>query len=149
MENTDLKLVIALAKSYDLLFMNIANQVNSFGISLSEFGVLEMLYHKGKQPVQKIAERILVTSGTMTYVINQLIKKQYVVRKKCLEDKRIVYVELSEMGLQKIESVFPIHQKYVESLFSSMRHETKVELIGGLKMLQETIHIHQGCVVND
>jgi len=48
------------------MFSKIESNVQDFGLNISEFGVLEFLFHKGEQPVQKIAEKILVTSGTIT-----------------------------------------------------------------------------------
>ena len=140
MDNSNLKLVIALAKTYNLLFKKLSDQVSEFDLSLTEFGVLEMLYHKGKQPVQKIAEKILVTRGTITYVIDQLVKKNYVVRNKCSEDKRITYVELSELGTLKIKEVFPAHVEYLVELFNSVEEESKVELIQHLKEIQKSMN---------
>ncbi|MGV2686780.1 MarR family transcriptional regulator, partial [Clostridium perfringens] len=98
MSDINLKLVIAMARTYDDLFFEIEKNVQEFGLNISEFGVLEMLYHKGDQPVQKVAEKILVTSGTITYVINKLEKKELVIRRKCEKDKRIFYVSLTEKG---------------------------------------------------
>jgi MarR family 2-MHQ and catechol resistance regulon transcriptional repressor len=149
MDNSDLKLVIALAKTYNLLFKKLSDQVFEFDLSLTEFGVLEMLYHKGKQPVQKIAEKILVTSGTVTYVIDQLVKKEYVIRKKCLEDKRITYVELSELGKELIKQVFPAHVEYLSYLFNSIEATRKVELIQNLKDMQKSICDLTGSDGND
>ncbi len=140
MENSNLKLVIALAKTYNLLFKKLNDQVLEFDLSLTEFGVLEMLYHKGKQPVQKIAEKILVTSGTITYVIDQLVKKNYVVRNKCSEDKRITYVELSDLGTNKIKEVFPNHVEYLSNLFNSIEEDSKVALIQQLKDMQKSMN---------
>ena len=72
MDNVNLKLVVAVARTYNNLFFQIEKSLQEFDLNVSEFGVLEMLYHKGDQPVQKVAEKILVTSGTITYVINKL-----------------------------------------------------------------------------
>ena len=102
MSDINLKLVIAMARTYNDMFFEIEKNVQEFGLNISEFGVLEMLYHKGDQPVQKVAEKILVTSGTITYVINKLEKKELVVRRKCEKDKRVFYVSLTEKGKEFI-----------------------------------------------
>ena len=140
MDNSNLKLVIALTKTYNLLITQLNQQVAKFDLSLTEFGVLEMLYHKGKQPVQKIAEKILVTSGTITYVIDQLEKKKYVIREKCTNDKRITYVQLSDFGKNQIEVVFPDHVRYLNDLFQSMEETKKISLISDLKLMQKSVH---------
>lgn len=149
MDDSNLKLVIALAKSYNLLFSHLSHQVSLYDLSITEFGVLEMLYHKGKQPVQKIAEKILVTSGTMTYVIDQLVKKQFVNRQKCMNDKRITYIELTEIGNDKIEFVFGKHVEYLTQLLHSFKDSNKLDLIQSLKAMQKSIHDFEGSDIHD
>ena len=140
MNNVDLKTVIALTKAYNLFLHKISTQLSVHGLSVSEFGVLELLYHKGPQPVQKIAEKILVSSGTMTYVINQLIKKGYVVRRQCENDQRVYYIELTETGMDKISYVFPLHHEYLDSLFKGVSTDEKVQLIDLLRKIQTSIN---------
>jgi MarR family 2-MHQ and catechol resistance regulon transcriptional repressor len=139
MAKEDLKLVIALTRSYHQLVQELSKNVGIHSLSLSEFGVLEFLYHKGAQSVQKIAEKILVTSGTMTYVINQLEKKGYVERKQCNEDLRIRYVALTEEGSNLMDQVFPEHERFVESLFSGLSNDEKQILFDALVTLQRNI----------
>ena len=95
MKDINLNLILAMERTHKALFSKLEKNIQSFGLNISEFGVLEMLYHKGVQPVQKVADKILVTSGTITYVINKLEQKELVIRKKCEKDKRIFYAMLS------------------------------------------------------
>lgn len=136
MDNIDLKLVIALTKSYNLFLSKISSQLSDHHLSVSEFGVLELIFHEGKQPVQKIAEKILVSSGTMTYVINQLIKKGFVYRQRCENDLRITYIDLTEEGIKTIKHVFLLHQTYLKEIFSQFSELDKSQLISLLKSLQ-------------
>ena len=43
----------------------------------TEFAVLELLYHKGNQPLQQIGDKILLASGSITYVVDKLEKKNF------------------------------------------------------------------------
>ena len=140
MSDVNLKLVIATARLYNSMFSKIEKNVQGFGLSLSEFGVLEMLYHKGEQPVQKIADKILVTSGTITYVINQLQKRDLVYRKNCKKDKRVFYVCLTEKGENLITEVFPKHKEYLCKLFHGLEDTHKVETMEHLFHLQDVIN---------
>ena len=139
MNDINLKLVIAMARSYNTLFSRIAENVRGYGLTLSEFGVLEMLYHKGPQPVQKIAEKILVTSGTITYVINKLLEKGFVNRMKCDNDKRIYYVSLTPAGERLITEIFPKHRKFLDHLLKEMHIREKESFIHQLMILQDTV----------
>jgi len=48
----------------------ITNQLN-----ITEFSVLEVLFLQGKQTIQQIGTSILISSGSMTYVIDKLEDK--------------------------------------------------------------------------
>lgn len=139
MSNPNLKIIIAMARAYDLLFSKIEKSVQEYGLNISEFGVLEMLLHKGEQPVQRIAEKILVTSGTITYVIDKLQKNNLVERKKCEKDKRIFYVSLTPKGEELIKEIFPKHQKFLDELLKDMKEKDKKNLISNLVLLQDAI----------
>ncbi|EEH96510.1 MarR family transcriptional regulator [Clostridium tertium] len=139
MSDINLKLVIAMARTYNDMFFEIEKNVQEFGLNISEFGVLEMLYHKGDQPVQKVAEKILVTSGTITYVINKLEKKELVVRRKCEKDKRVFYVSLTEKGREFISDIFPKHKEFLDNLFIELNEDTKRELVDNLIQLRKIL----------
>ena len=139
MSDINLKLVIAMARTYNDMFFEIEKNVQEFGLNISEFGVLEMLYHKGDQPVQKVAEKILVTSGTITYVINKLEKKELVVRRKCEKDKRVFYVSLTEKGREFISDIFPRHKEFLDNLFIELNEDTKRELVDNLIQLRKIL----------
>lgn len=140
MSDLNLKLVIATARSYNAVFSKIEKNVQAHGLNLSEFGVLEMLLHKGEQPVQKIAEKILVTSGTITYVLDKLQKKELVYRKKCDKDKRIYYVCLTPKGEQFISDVFTEHKKFLNDLFSGLGDDIKKEIVSNLFALTDSLN---------
>ena len=139
MSDINLKLVIAMARTYNDMFFEIEKNVQEFGLNISEFGVLEMLYHKGDQPVQKVAEKILVTNGTITYVINKLEKKELVVRRKCEKDKRVFYVSLTEKGREFISDIFPKHKEFLDNLFIELNEDTKRELVDNLIQLRKIL----------
>jgi MarR family 2-MHQ and catechol resistance regulon transcriptional repressor len=141
MSDINLKLVIASARSYNAIFSRIEKQVQENGLNISEFGVLEMLLNKGEQPVQKIAEKILVTSGTITYVIDKLQKKELVYRRNCEKDKRIYYICLTPKGEALISEVFKKHKKKLscELVYLTRFHRAKYKVrygytITGTKM---------------
>ena len=139
MDDIILKLVIATTRFYNLLLSKIEKELQGFDLNVSEFGVLEMLLHKGEQPVQKIAERILVTSGTISYVIDKLQKRDFVYRKNCNKDKRVFYICLTEAGEKYISDIFPKHQKFIDDLFSGLDDDFKIELTAKLFTMQDSL----------
>ena len=139
MKNINLNLIVAMERTHKALFSKLEKNIQSFGLNISEFGVLEMLHHKGVQPVQKVADKILVTSGTITYVINKLEQKELVIRKKCEKDKRIFYVHLTEKGEELISGIFKEHKSYIDELFKGLDEEYKKELLKNLLELRREV----------
>lgn len=129
----DLKLVIAIARTYHTFFAHIQSDIDSFGLSASEFGVLELLWHKGPQAIQQIGAKILVTSGTMTYVIDKLEKRGLVARRKCTTDGRVIYADLTEAGRALISEIFPKHHDFIKAYLSAFPSEEKKAILGQLK----------------
>ena len=127
-----MRLYIALTRTYrTLLDMDVRN-IRSYGLNTTEFGVLEFLYNKGSHPLQQIGDRILITSGTITYVIDKLEKKGLVVRQPSDIDRRIVYAEITEAGQSKMSEILPNHyQTFVEALagLNSVEKEQTIKLL--------------------
>lgn len=144
MSQDSLKLVIALARAHTALFGRIEKNVQSFGLTTSEFGVLELLYHKGDQAVQAVAEKILVTSGTVTYVIDKLQKKGLVLRRQCETDRRVFYVTLTEAGQTLIAEIFPQHEQFLDDLFQGIAAADKQQLIRQLALVKTVIDRKEG-----
>ncbi|WP_342527100.1 MarR family transcriptional regulator [Chryseomicrobium sp. FSL W7-1435] len=92
-------------------------------LHVTEFSVLELLYHQGRQPVQKVAKHVLITSGSTTYVLDKLVKKQLITRTVCTEDRRITYIELSASGQQLMEQAFPEHLERMSQYFTGIEEE--------------------------
>lgn len=129
-------------KSY-VVFMRAAQAVQErikqdiacSGLNPSEFGAMELLYHKGRQTIQQIGEKILLASGSMTYLIDKLEKKGLVQRVHCPEDRRVTYIEITKKGNTLMEERFPNHQKVIEQIFDVLEEQEKEQLLVLLKKI--------------
>jgi len=75
-------------------------------LTISQFGVLEALLHKGPLCQRDIAAKILKSSGNMTMVIDNLEKRGLVRRERDSEDRRYLTVHLTDAGSALIAKVF-------------------------------------------
>ncbi len=123
MAKTTLKALITHLKANQYIKEIIRKDVMGNQLSLSEFMVLELLLHQGRQPIQMIAKKVLLTSGSMTYVINQLEKDGHLKKTPCDQDQRITYAELTTNGYQLIKHIFPNHEKKIDEIFSVLTEE--------------------------
>ena len=103
-------------------------------LSVTEFSVLEVLYLKGKQTINQIGDSILITSGSMTYVIDKLEQKGLLKRRACPDDRRAIHVFLTEEGIELMRNLMPKHQEFVNSIFESLAKEEAAEIV---KLLQK------------
>jgi len=84
-------------------------QLSSFGLSFSQFGVLEALYHLGPMSQSEIGQKILRSSGNITMVIDNLEKRQLVRRERNPADRRSLIIHLTNEGKKLISRIFPSH----------------------------------------
>ena len=96
--------------------------VKNYGLNVTEFAVLELLYSKGPQPIQRIRDRVLIASSSISYVVSQLEDKGWITRDKDPLDKRVYNATLTDKGQQFMADIFPQHALNVgTSLLSSIR----------------------------
>lgn len=103
------------------------------GLNVTEFSVLEVLYLNGKQTMHQIGDSILVSSGSLTYVINKLEQKGLLKRNACLNDRRVIHVELTNNGISLMNEIMPDHRNFINYMFESLNEEesqTIVKLLG-------------------
>src|SRR5690625_6058658 len=83
-----LKLFVVLTRTLQSIQKQTVEDIRRYGVNQTEFAVLELLYNKGEQPIQKIGEKVLLASSSITYVVDKLEKKEYLKRKACPKDRR-------------------------------------------------------------
>ena len=101
------------------------------GLTVSQFGTLESLFHLGPMCQSEIAEKILRSSGNMTTVIDNLERDGLVERQRDPNDRRQVIVSLTQKGRALIERIFPPHVRSVVETFSALDPDEQ-ETLGNL-----------------
>ncbi|MCP1143849.1 MarR family winged helix-turn-helix transcriptional regulator [Lysinibacillus endophyticus] len=130
-----LKLYIVLSRANKAI-NEVTNQFfQQHGLNPTEFAVLELLYHKGRQPLQQIGNKILLASGSITYVIDKLEKRGYLNRVSCPSDRRVTFAEITEEGSKFMSTLFPEHEQNLHELLSVLTDEEKETAITLLKKL--------------
>lgn len=126
-----LDLFIKLARASDAFFSRISRPVLEGGLTPSQFGVLEMLYHLGPLTPSQIAEKHLKSRNNLSVVIAHLQRDGLVERVHCPRDRRAHYIHLTCAGRELIEQVFPAH---VDALVyeASVLSEDEQEQLGNL-----------------
>jgi MarR family 2-MHQ and catechol resistance regulon transcriptional repressor len=131
----DLQLFRVLARAYQAVADRDRRNIRGYGFNPTEFAVLELLYHKGPHPLQEIGGKILITSGSITYVINKLETKGLVTRQPATHDRRIAYATLTPEGRQLIAGLFPAHAANIGRILAGLDAAEKRTAVDLLKKL--------------
>jgi MarR family 2-MHQ and catechol resistance regulon transcriptional repressor len=132
-----LQLVIALGRAVQAIEQGVRPHLTQCGLGLTEFAVLEVLYHKGALPLGEIRDRILVTAASTTYVVKKLEGRGLMRRRTCEEDQRVVFGELTPKGKALMDAVFPDHVHRLRHLMTGLSASEKREACKLLRRLSK------------
>ncbi|MFS0728140.1 MarR family winged helix-turn-helix transcriptional regulator [Paenibacillus sp. 1P07SE] len=130
-----LKLFVVLSKAHKSIMDQAVSDMKRHGLSSTEFIILELLYAKGPSPLQQLGDKVLITSGSITYNIDKLEKKGLLRRIPCTEDRRVTFAEITEEGNRWMSEHFPKHAQALDEAMGGLTAEEKQQTIDLLKKL--------------
>jgi MarR family 2-MHQ and catechol resistance regulon transcriptional repressor len=122
--NTFIKLV----RASNSVSSDCSRVITDNGLTESQFGVIEALYHLGPMPQKLLAEKILKSGGNLTMVIDNLVKNNLVQRTRRDDDRRFYWIELTDRGEELIRRIFPDHVDLITSRMSVLNHDEQIML---------------------
>lgn len=133
--DTALNLWIKLARAYSTFSKKTGENIKSSGLTQPQFGVIECLGHLGSMTIGTLCDKLLVSGGNMTLVVDNLEKEGYVERVYNKEDRRTIIVRLTLKGRKLFESIFPGHAEFVTKISSVLSEKEQEQLAQLLKKL--------------
>ena len=119
-EKKALDAYIKLLRASDSLAAALAPQVHAAGLTFSQFGCLEALFHLGPLCPREIGRKLLRSPGNVTTLLDNLERAGMVRRVRDREDRRYVTVHLTDAGRSLMRGLFPRHANRVAFLLSSL-----------------------------
>jgi len=114
---------LVMMKAMRALTRYAAAGIEETGLGLSDFGVLEVLLHKGPLPVNTIGPIVDLTPGSISIAVDRLFAKGLVSRAESAEDRRVRIVALTPSGKDLIASAFRMHSGQMKRVFSELSSE--------------------------
>jgi MarR family 2-MHQ and catechol resistance regulon transcriptional repressor len=114
---------LVMMKAMRALTRYAAAGIEETGLGLSDFGVLELLLHKGPLPVNTIGPIVNLTPGSISIAVDRLVAKSLVSRVVSTEDRRVRIVALTPRGRDLIDSAFREHSGQMKKVFSELSPE--------------------------
>ncbi len=130
-----LALWVALARAHESVVASVREHTGSHGLTAAEFGVLEALHHLGPMRLCNLQVKILVSSGGVTFVVDQLERRGLVDRKPDPTDRRARLVSLTRKGAALIAGIFPEHAELIATATSGLEGADRKQAIRLLRRL--------------
>jgi MarR family 2-MHQ and catechol resistance regulon transcriptional repressor len=131
----DLKTITILFRATNAMEAMIKEDVSTYQLNPTEFGVLEALYHLGPLNVQEIVNKVLIANSSMSYVLDELEKKQWIQRIKDIHDARVRKVSLTNQGVILMDDIYPTHVQTLRKRLNRLTSEEETLLQNLLKKI--------------
>jgi DNA-binding MarR family transcriptional regulator len=109
------------------------------GLTKPQFFILNLLSKRGKCTVSELADEMFVKPSAITTMIDRLYKSGFVLRERDEEDRRVVYIQLSEKGRHMLQHARAERRKIIERYLSQLQ----------LEELEQFVHIIEKIVATN
>ena len=132
-----LKVLRELVRAYQA-FSNFDDEhVRKLGLTVPQYDVIATLGNTPGMMMSQLAEKTLVTKGTLTGIVDRLEQKGLVRREVPPENRRCFMIVLTSEGEKLFEEIFPMHIDRLKERFSQLSEAEMQEIKTSLKRLQE------------
>ena len=114
-----------------------AKHIRDLGLTPSQFDVIATLGNTNGMNMRDLAEKTLVTKGTLTGIIDRLEKKGLVTREVPPENRRSFIIVLTSEGEKTFQTVFPLHIDYLKQKFDRLSTKELEQTKQGLEALRK------------
>ncbi|MFL5339005.1 MAG: MarR family winged helix-turn-helix transcriptional regulator [Gemmataceae bacterium] len=137
----DEEAALNIARTGDRLQLHVERLIREFGLdSGSQYNVLRILRGAAERlPVLEIASRTVTVVPGITGLIDRVEAKGLVTRERCKQDRRKVYVSITEKGLALLAELDGPLEELNRRLFGHLSESEKAELIRLLEKVREAL----------
>lgn len=132
---TALKLYVVLIRAQRAIGERTELDLEQWGVSVTEFAIMEALYHKGPLLLGEVQRKILVSSGGITFLVDKLAERGFVERQPCPNDRRARYVALTRKGDALMKEIFPAHAAAIREAMKGLSAAEQKDATALLKRL--------------
>ena len=99
--------------------------------------IIEAIGLSGKSTMSMVAKKLGITAGSLTTAVNSLVNKKYVVRKRSEEDRRVVFLGLTEKGVRAYDHHREYHRQMTNAVIEKLDEDEIPILLKTLDSLSE------------
>lgn len=106
-------------------------------ITNNDMHIIEAIGLSGENTMSAVAKKLGITAGSLTTSINSLVNKKYVVRKRSDEDRRVVFIRLTQKGKKAYDHHKEYHRRMTEAVLENLDENEIPVLIKALHSLSD------------
>lgn len=140
-DHLELRLWLRLLACTNLIEAPLRSKLRArFEVTLPRFDLMAQLdRHPKGLSMHELSQRLMVTGGNVTGLIQRLVEEGMVLREPSHEDRRRINVRLSALGRRQFKTMAQHHEAWVDSLFSGLTATDKAQLFDVLGRLKTTL----------
>jgi DNA-binding MarR family transcriptional regulator len=132
--------ILNILRTNDQFENRLGRLFREYGLTSSQYNVLRILRGEGKpMPSLEIADRMIQVVPAITGLIDRLEKQGLVARRRCEEDRRVVYVEITDKALGLLTQLDKPLAKLHQSLIGHLSRQELQELSRLLEKARQTL----------
>ncbi len=136
----EVMLWVRLAMTFNVVYQEIKHELNKEeNITVPQLEIIACLDRTKGLSLSEIAERLLVTGGNITGLIDRMERDGYVHRVRDKTDRRVVKALLTEKGFELYKSFYPRYKKIMQRINSGLKEEERKQLQRLLKKLAKGV----------
>jgi len=136
----EVMLWVRLAMTFNVVYQEIKHELNKEeNITVPQLEILSCLDRTKGLPLSEIAERLLVSGGNITGIIDRLERDGYVHRVRDKVDRRVVKALLTEKGFELYKSFLPKYKEIMNRINSGLTFQERRQLQRLLKKLAKGV----------
>ena len=115
--------------------------LHPYGLSIQQFNVLRILRGCQEKPasLQYITSRMIHKTSNTTRIVDRLLEKKLVNRKSCAENRRMVEINITQVGLKLLTTIDPVIDKKENEVASRLSKKELTTLLDNYKKLFVTL----------
>jgi len=130
-----------LARSFQRIVGQNRQEFAEYGVTGAQYGVIRCLGEGPEEglPLSELGERLLMTGGNVTCVVDKLEEAGLVRRERSAADRRVIHARLTPQGQKLFHRAVPAHRQRLQEQFSGLSPEEQQELARLLRRLHESL----------
>lgn len=112
-------------------------------LSLQELKVIDFLGKTGPSIMRKIADHLMLAVSTVTGIVDKMVQKEYVVRERTDEDRRIVKVTLTGKGQEIFDMNMDTHMEFSHGMLQGLNEDEQEILLVLLRKVDRNLQSKQ------